>query len=317
MNQHFKVIALYKFVALPDFKEIRDKLFENCEKNEIKGSILLAPEGINGTIAGPLHGIESFLQFLKSDQRFADIEYKESFCEKEPFLRLKVKLKKEIVTLGRPEADPTKQVGTYVKPEDWNRLIQDPEVIVVDTRNDYEVEIGTFEKALNPKTESFTEFPNYVEKNLDPSKHKKVAMFCTGGIRCEKATAYMLSKGFKDVYHLQGGILKYLEEIPPEKSLWKGECFVFDGRVSVDHDLNAGNYKLCFGCQFPVGPNEINSPLYKEGVCCPRCHDKQTPEQRQRAEERNRQMKIARSQNKKHLANKMLIRPKRVQGDRS
>jgi UPF0176 protein len=308
----FLVIALYKFVDLPDYKEKRQPLLDFCQDRNVTGSILLAREGINGTIAGSKENIMAFIDFLKSDPRLASLEYKESWCDEQPFLRTKVRLKKEIVTLGVPEANPNVQVGKYVKPEDWNDLISDPDVVIVDTRNDYEVEIGTFKGAKNPKTESFREFPEYVKKNLDPKRHKKVAMFCTGGIRCEKASSYMLHQGFKEVYHLQGGILKYLEKVPSEKSLWKGECFVFDQRVSVKAKLVPGTYKLCYACQFPVSPEDMKSSLYKEGISCPRCHDQLTAEKRRRVEERERQMKLAKKRGQKHLANTLPVKSKKV-----
>lgn len=306
------VIALYKFVEFPDYKERQEPLLKFCNDRKIKGSILLASEGINGTIAGLAENIMAVVEFLKSDPRFSQLEYKESYCEKQPFLRMKVRLKKEIVTLGVPEADPNSKVGIYVKPENWNKIISDPQVILIDTRNDYEVEIGTFKGAKNPNTKSFRQFPEYVKKNLDPARDKKVALFCTGGIRCEKASSYMLHQGFKEVYHLQGGILKYLEKVPLQESLWNGECFVFDGRVSVAEELKQGTYKLCFACQFPVSLEEMDSPMYKEGISCPRCFDKLTPGKRARVEERERQIKLAHSRNEKHLANTQPVKSKRL-----
>ncbi|MBM7845086.1 rhodanese-related sulfurtransferase [Herpetosiphon giganteus] len=238
------VIAFYKFVDLPDFAAKRDSLRNFCNQRGIKGTILLAHEGINSTVAGPEPAMRELLDFLRSDQRLADLVWKESWTNQIPFQRMKVRLKKEIVTLGMPEINPNDGVGTYVDAAQWNTLINDPEVIVIDTRNDYEVEIGTFPHALNPKTDSFREFPAFVEQNLDPQQHPKVAMFCTGGIRCEKATAYMLRKGFQEVYHLEGGILKYLETVEPSNNQWQGECYVFDQRVAVDDDLKPGHYDL-------------------------------------------------------------------------
>ncbi|CAG19652.1 conserved hypothetical protein [Photobacterium profundum SS9] len=248
----YVVCALYKFVALEDFEAIRQPLTDVMEKNKIRGTLLLASEGINGTVASTREGIDALLAWFKQDQRLTDVVYKESFDENQPFNRTKVKLKKEIVTMGVEGIDPRHVVGTYVKPKDWNALIADPDVFVVDTRNDYEIEIGTFKHAVNPETESFREFPEYVEKNLDPEKHKKVAMFCTGGIRCEKSTAYLKEQGFDEVYHLEGGILKYLEEVPEKESLWEGECYVFDGRVAVDHQLEKGQYSVCNACRLPI-----------------------------------------------------------------
>src|SRR6476469_2551950 len=239
------VPALYKFVSLPDFAEKKDPLLAYCLAQNIKGTLLLAQEGINGTIAGSRAAVDAVLSFLRTDPRLADLEHKESYTDIPPFDRMKVRLKKEIVPLGVPEVDPNQKVGTYVTPEEWNQLISDPEVVLIDTRNDYEVQIGTFQGACNPQTASFREFPDYVRQNLDPQKHKKVAMFCTGGIRCEKASSYMLEQGFEEVYHLKGGILKYLEAVPAEESLWSGECFVFDQRVAVGHGLSLGSHVLC------------------------------------------------------------------------
>ena len=225
--------ALYKFVALPDFADMKAPLLAVCEANQVKGTLLLASEGINGTIAGLPGGVAAVLAHLRSDPRLATLEHKEAWADAPPFLRMKVRLKKEIVTLGVPDIDPRHRVGTYVDPQDWNALIADPDVVVIDTRNTYEVEFGTFKGAINPNLETFGEFPDYVRSQLNPEKHQKVAMFCTGGIRCEKASAYMLSQGFTEVYHLKGGILKYLEEVPTANSVWEGECFVFDDRVSI------------------------------------------------------------------------------------
>lgn len=228
------VAAFYHFTDLPDYQDLRTPLKEFCDAHQLKGTILLAKEGINSTIAGSREAIDALLNYLRSDRRLQGLEHKESYCQGIPFQRMKVRLKKEIVTLGVPNIDPRHQVGTYVSPQEWNDLIADPEVIVIDTRNNYEVEFGTFKGAVNPNLETFGEFPNYVQEHLDPHKHPKVAMFCTGGIRCEKASAYMLSQGFSEVYHLKGGILKYLEEVPKEESVWEGECFVFDDRVSIN-----------------------------------------------------------------------------------
>jgi UPF0176 protein len=270
------VATFYKFVELPDFAEKRLPLLSYCQAQEIRGTILLAKEGINATIAGSRAGIDAVLAFLRADPRLADLEAKESMAETMPFDRMKVRLKQEIVTFGQPNVDPTQQVGTYVDPQDWNRLISAPDVTVIDTRNQYEVSIGTFKGAENPKTASFREFPTYVQTHLDPKQHKKVAMFCTGGIRCEKASAFLLAQGFQEVYHLKGGILKYLEEIPAEDSLWQGECFVFDQRVAVQHGLEPGHYDMCYGCGHPISDADKQSPQYQEGVCCPHCADRHT-----------------------------------------
>jgi UPF0176 protein len=283
------VIAFYKFVDLPDFALKRQPLLDFCNAQNIQGTILLAKEGINGTISGSRENLMMVMNFLKSDPRLDPLEYKESFGDRLPFRRMKVRLKKEIITFGIPEANPGVRMGTFVKPDQWNNLISDPEVVLVDTRNQYEVEIGTFQGAKNPNTESFTKFSKYVSTHLDPKKDKKIALFCTGGIRCEKASAYMLNQGFKEVYQLEGGILKYLENVPAEKSLWQGECFVFDRRVTVVNELQQGTYKPCFACHFPVSQKEAQSDLYKEGIYCPRCFESLTPEKRRRVEERQRQ----------------------------
>lgn len=287
------VVALYKFVALPDFATLRAPLLDYCLQAGIKGTVLLAAEGINGTVAGSREAIDGLLAYLKSDHRFHDLNHKESFDEALPFYRMKVKLKKEIVTMGVEGIDPRRLVGTYVKPKEWNQLIADPEVLVVDTRNDYEVELGTFKRAVNPKTESFREFPEYVATQMDPARHKKVAMFCTGGIRCEKSTAYLKEQGFEEVYHLEGGILQYLEDVPESESLWQGECFVFDNRVSVNHKLEKGVYDLCHACRMPITEQNKLSEHYIEGVACHRCYASQTPEQRARFGERQKQMELA------------------------
>lgn len=238
----FTVTALYKFVTLDNLEELKTKFLDFCNSQSIKGTILFGTEGINGTIAGTEDAIRNFHNFLKSDSRFADIDHKESPASSLPFQKMKVKIKKEIVTIGSDKANPNVAVGKYVTPKEWNEIISQEDVIVIDTRNDYEYEIGTFKGAKNPNTKAFREFPAYVENTLDPKKHKKVAMFCTGGIRCEKASAFMLQSGFEEVYHLKGGILKYLEEVPEKESLWDGECYVFDQRTSVKHGLLEGNY---------------------------------------------------------------------------
>jgi UPF0176 protein len=294
------VAALYKFATLENFREMREPLLQVCVDAGIKGSLLLAHEGINGTIAGSRAGIERVLAYLLADERLRDLEHKESLDSAQPFLRMKVKLKREIVTLGVEGIDPNTEAGSYVEPRDWNRLISDPEVLVIDTRNDYEVELGTFEHAVNPNLATFREFPEYVQR-FDPARHKKVAMFCTGGIRCEKASAFMLKQGFDEVYHLKGGILKYLEEVPAEQSLWRGECFVFDNRVAVDHELKKGSYELCHACGWGVGPAEKLSELYEEGVSCHRCHATLTEDQKMRFRERSKQIELARARGEEHM----------------
>lgn len=246
------VSTFYKFVSVADPPALKHELASYCCARAIKGTILVAPEGINATVSGRDESVRGLLAHLRADPRFEGLVSKESFADGHPFGRLKVRLKREIVTLKAPEADPTSKVGTYVKPEDWNALIARDDVVLIDTRNDYEVAIGTFEGAVDPGTRVFSEFPAFVSSQLDPAKTPKVAMFCTGGIRCEKASAYMLAHGFGEVYHLEGGILKYLETIPPEQSLWRGECFVFDERVSLDHGVVPGTHRLCPNCGAPV-----------------------------------------------------------------
>lgn len=295
------VCALYKFVSLPDYQELRDKISAQLSSLDIKGTLLLAQEGINGTISGADGQIELFLSWLQKDTRFAGIDYKLSYHSDQPFHRTKVKLKSEIVTMGVDYVDPNKVVGTYVEAEDWNDIIADPNTVLIDTRNEYEVGIGTFQNAINPHTETFREFPEYVQENLDPSKHKKVAMFCTGGIRCEKASAYMKEQGFEEVYHLKGGILKYLEKVDNEESLWNGECFVFDDRVAVNQQLEKGTYDQCHACRYPVTEAQKLSEFYIPGVSCPRCYDSLTVEQKSRFEERERQVQLAKQRGEAHI----------------
>lgn len=294
------VVALYKFVTLEDYPALRQPLLDTLLANGVKGTLLLAREGINGTIAGPREGMDAVLAWLRSDARLRDLDHKESLCAEMPFYRTKVKLKKEIVTIGVDGVSPNETVGTYVEPADWNALISDPEVLLIDTRNDYEVSIGTFEGAIDPQTKSFREFPEYVKAHYDPARHKKVAMFCTGGIRCEKASSYMLQQGFDEVFHLKGGILKYFEEVPAEQSQWNGECFVFDNRVTVRHDLAPGSFDQCHACRHPISAEEQASPHYEEGVSCPRCYDSLPEKTRRRAEERQRQVKLAKLRNQPH-----------------
>ncbi len=299
------VAALYKFVRLPDFETLRSPLHKVMTDNEVRGTVLLAAEGVNGTIAGTREGVDAVLDFLRADPRINTLTAKESYTQENPFYRSKVKLKKEIVTMGVEDIDPNDIVGTYVKPEDWNALIADPDVLLVDTRNDYEVQIGSFKNALNPKTESFREFPEFAKQNLDPSKHKKVAMFCTGDIRCEKSTAFMKQQGFKEVYHLEGGILKYLEEVPQEKSLWEGECFVFDNRVTVNHQLEKGSYDQCHACRMPITELDMASEQYQRGISCPHCYDEHNEEQRSRYAERERQVQLAKARGESHIGESM------------
>ena len=295
------VCALYKFVALPNFESLRQPLLSEMNQHQVRGTLLLAHEGINGTVSGSREGIDRLLAWIDQQPGLENIDVKESISQEKPFKRTKVKLKKEIVTMGIEDIDPKRVVGTYVEPKDWNELIKDPEVVLVDTRNDYEYAVGTFENAINPNTESFREFPEYVERNLDPKKHKKVAMFCTGGIRCEKSTAYMKQQGFEEVYHLKGGILKYLEEVPKESTTWNGECFVFDDRVTVDHDLKPGQYDQCNACRMPITKEEQKSELYQQGVSCPHCFDKTSDEQKARYLEREKQIQLAKMRGEEHI----------------
>jgi UPF0176 protein len=297
--------ALYKFVDLPDYVALREPLLACCEAHQVKGTLLLASEGINGTIAGPEAGVRAVLAHLHADPRLASLQHKEAWADKPPFLRMKVRLKKEIVTLRVPELDPNKTVGQYVKPQDWNALLADPDVVVIDTRNDYEVVIGTFKGAINPNIKTFTELPAWLDAQpalqAGVGKKTKVAMFCTGGIRCEKSTALMKMRGFDEVYHLEGGILKYLEEVPAEESTWEGECFVFDERVSVGHGLQPGPYGLCRSCRWPLSAQDKASPLYVKGVSCPQCHDKRSPEEKAHLAERQRQVELAEARGEVHV----------------
>ncbi len=301
----YVICALYKFVHLPDYQYLQNPLLSLMLKHEIKGTILLAEEGINGTVASDSDGINRLLTWLKSDPRFSDLEHKQSVEDQVPFKRSRVKIKQEVVTMGVDGIDPTTLVGAYVNPKDWNDLISDPDVLLVDTRNDYEVNIGSFEGAVNPNTSSFRDFPQYVINHLDPAKHKKVAMFCTGGIRCEKSTAFLKQQGFEQVFHLQGGILKYLEEIPEEESLWQGECFVFDDRVAVNHSLEKGQYKQCHACRMPITDLDIKSGKYERGVSCPHCYDKVSPERKARFKERQKQVDLASKKGEQHIGSEV------------
>lgn len=301
MDKPIAVCALYKFAALDDYESKRKPLLDFLQERGMHGTLLLASEGINGTVAGTREAMDQLLEYLRSDPRLADLTHKESFEETNPFYRAKVRLKKEIVTMGVEGIDPRRSVGTYVEPKEWNALISDPETLLIDTRNNYEIGIGTFQNAVNPKTESFREFPKYVEQNLDPAKHRKVAMFCTGGIRCEKSTAYLKEQGFDEVYHLKGGILKYLEEVPEQESLWKGECFVFDNRVAVDHRLAKGRYDMCHACRMPISETDKAHEYYEAGVSCPHCFGKHSPDREARFLERERQIQLARKRGEEHI----------------
>jgi UPF0176 protein len=295
------VCALYRFVTLADYQSLQLPLQNFLHDNNIKGTLLLAHEGINGTVSGSKASIDALLSYFDKDPRLAGIEVKFSYDDTQPFYRAKVKLKKEIVTMGVEGIDPKQIVGTYVEPKDWNALISSPDVLLVDTRNDYEVQIGTFKNALNPHTTSFRQFPAYVKENLDPTKHKKVAMFCTGGIRCEKSTAYLKEQGFDEVYHLRGGILKYLEDVPAQDSLWEGECFVFDNRVSVNHALEKGSYDQCHACRMPITEDDKQHPHYHQGVSCHHCHGKHDADRIKRLQEREKQIALAKQRGEQHI----------------
>ena len=295
------VATFYRFVDLPDCEAFRDRLETECRSHDVRGMIILATEGLNATIAGPNSGVDAVLQFIRADQRFAGMPHRECETDRDTFHRLRLVIRQEIVTLGDPSINPNDAVGEYVTPEDWNALISDPDVLLIDTRNDYEVELGTFEGATNPHTATFGEWNAYVQSQLAEAKHKKVAMFCTGGIRCEKASAHLLKQGFENVYHLQGGILNYLQQTTADDSLWEGECFVFDHRVSVTHGLKEGESRVCFGCRWPIKPEDIDSPEYEEGVCCPRCSADLNDSLRASRRERQRQQSLARTRGGKHI----------------
>ncbi len=286
----FTIAALYHFAPVADTGRLQTLIRERCETLDIKGTLLLAKEGINGTIAGSATGIDSILKFLKSFPEFSKLEWKLSESKDQPFARLKVRLKREIVTMGQPDIDPLAAVGQYVEPEDWNAFTEADDVIVIDTRNDYEVSIGTFEGAIDPKTKSFREFPAWWETNKQRFANHRIAMFCTGGIRCEKSTSYLKSQGVNDVFHLKGGILKYLEKVPENQSTWNGECFVFDGRVSVGHGLEVGPHQMCFGCRRPILPEDVKRDAFELGVSCHQCIDETTEQDKARFRERQKQL---------------------------
>jgi UPF0176 protein len=312
MQHIYLTTAMYHFVSLPHFKDLREPLLNFCVSQNIKGTLLLADEGMNGTVAGSEKSILELLHYLKNDAifegYFKNLSHKESWSDKHPFYRMKVKLKKEIVTLGVPGVSPTKVVGTYVKPQDWNAIISDPDVILIDTRNDYEYAIGSFKNAVNPKTNTFREFPDYIKTHLDPTKHKKVAMFCTGGIRCEKASSYMINEGFDEVYHLEGGILKYLEEVKSEESLWQGECFVFDQRVAIKHGLDIGNYDQCYACRYPLSEEDMRDEKYIPGISCPHCFNSHSPRKLKSLTERQKQVVLAKNRGGSHLGNPNMVK---------
>ena len=302
------IISFYKFVTILDLEKLKIQIENICSMFETKGTILIAPEGINGTIEGSKNNIKKFLETLKNNKKFSDIIPKYSYSSKDSFNRMKVRLKKEIVTIGNTEVNPNKYIGKFIEPNDWNELISDPNTILIDTRNEYEVAIGTFKGAINPKTKSFRDLPNWIKNNLenedDDYKNKKIAMFCTGGIRCEKSTSYLVQKGFTNVSHLKGGILKYLENIPKKKSLWDGECFVFDQRVSVAEELKPGSYLMCHGCRMPLKPEDTKLKSYIHGVSCKYCHNKKSAESKKRYADRQKQINLALERGEKHMGSK-------------
>jgi len=304
-NKPLKVAAFYKFVALDQLEEFQIAIKEFLDARGVNGMVLLAPEGINGTIAGEDEAISEFITYLQTGNvfggAFRDLAPKYSRAKSMPFLRCRVRLKKEIVTLRAEGVDPTREVGTYVAPSDWNALITRDDVVLVDTRNDYETAIGTFEGAIDPETDHFTEFKDFTTNNLDPARDKKVAMFCTGGIRCEKASAYLLAQGFEEVYHLEGGILKYLEEVPEEDSQWRGSCFVFDERVGVEHGLRLSDHMLCRACRWPLSADDRAHPDYIENIQCAHCKDTFDDAKRNTVIERQRQMDLAKARGEAHM----------------
>jgi UPF0176 protein len=304
-NLNIVVVSLYRFTKLPDFESFRNPLYDLMVSESILGTFLLAPEGINGTVAGPRKGIDATIEWLEKDIRFSNLEIKESYVDKQPFYRTKVKLKKEIVTMGIRSINPNELVGTYVDPDDWNELIGDPDVLLIDTRNDYEVKIGSFANSVNLETASFREFPDKVTKNLRVKNKKKIAMFCTGGIRCEKSTAYLKQQGFENIFHLRGGILNYLKKIPEKSSMWRGECFVFDNRVTVNHNLEKGCYDQCHACRMPITNEEKKHKNFKKGISCHYCAGQHTNKQIKRYEDREEQVMLAKKRGEVHLGSSM------------
>ncbi|MEM7318811.1 MAG: rhodanese-related sulfurtransferase [Pseudomonadota bacterium] len=296
------IAALYHFVRVEDPAALQPDLLDLCQSQKVTGTLLLANEGINGTIAGPRAGIDKVLAHIRALPGFGDLEWKEATADHPPFGRIKVRLKREIVTMGQPDVDPVARVGHYVEPQDWNNLIAEPDVAVIDTRNDYEVAIGTFEGAVDPKTESFRDFADWWEANKDRFQNKRIAMFCTGGIRCEKSTNFLLGQGVEDVYHLKGGILRYLEEVAEDQSSWQGSCFVFDNRVSVQHGLVEGPHDLCHGCRRPILPDDKVRPEFEAGVSCHHCVHETSEADKTRFRERQKQIVLARARGQQHLA---------------
>jgi len=316
MQHDVVVAAMYHFARFPDFKSFQTPLKDLLLTKGVRGTVLLAAEGINGTIAGSRQGIDAVIRFIRQDERFANIEVKESTAAENPFYRTKVKLKKEIVTMGVENIDPNQLVGSYIEAKDWNDLITDPEVTLIDTRNKYEYQIGTFKGAINPQTDTFREFPDFVSRNLHPDRHRKVAMFCTGGIRCEKSTAFLKQQGFEEVYLLKGGILKYLEQVTREETLWEGECFVFDNRVTVDHSLSKGSYDQCHACRMPISEEDKSSKHYQKGVSCPFCFDSHSSIQINRFSERERQVELAEQRGESHIGQPMQAISQKRRGEK-
>ena len=299
------IATFYKFAEFPEFKEWKNKLGQWGKELNILGTMILAPEGINATISGPRDGIDKFLDHIREDPRFAVLNPRIAESTRSTFYRLRIITRPEIVTLGDSTINPNKAVGKYVNPEEWNALIRDPDVRVIDTRNEYEVKVGTFKGAENPHTDTFRQWPEYVEKELGSDKKQKIAMFCTGGIRCEKASSHLIENGFEEVYHLKGGILNYLETVPPEESDWDGECFIFDNRVSVTHGLKDGETQLCYGCRWPLSDEDLESEKYEYGISCPRCFDSLNDAKRKSLQERHKQLKLAEKRNVPHIGLKM------------
>ncbi|MEK9773158.1 MAG: rhodanese-related sulfurtransferase [Opitutae bacterium] len=300
-----KIVTFYRFAEFPEHESWKSKLEKLGEKEEILGTLILANEGINATLSGPADGLDRLIEYISSDPRFSGLSLRSTVSPRPTFYRLRVIVRPEIVTLGDPSILPSNGAGKYIEPEDWNELISDPDVEVIDVRNDYEVEIGTFEGSINPATQTFGQWAQFVNQRWGKQRKKKVAMFCTGGIRCEKASAHLVQNGFEEVYHLKGGILNYLEKVAPEQSKWRGECFVFDHRVSVIHGLLDGKVKLCFSCRWPLAEDDYQSPLFEAGVSCPRCALKISPARKESLRERQRQIALAQKRNTKHIGKKM------------
>lgn len=315
MTSPVVIAALYRFVQLDDYESLRQPLLRCMLDNEVRGTLLLAAEGINGTVSSSRKGIDNLLDYLRQDPRLRDFDCKFSYDGERPFYRSRVKLKREIVTMGIDHLDPS-MAGTYVEPADWNELISEPGMTLVDTRNDYESAIGSFEGAIQPNTASFRDFPAYAANNLDPRKHRKIAMFCTGGIRCEKSTAYLRQQGFGEVYHLKGGILNYLAQVPESESLWQGECFVFDTRVSVNHALEKGSYDQCHACRLPITEVDKASDRYQTGVSCPACFERKSETQRNRFREREKQVRLARARGERHIGADASVHAKQRKRDK-